>query len=84
MSCPEIEGTTICQLNVWNSICTSGIKFNDMNGPKLIWAALFAAYMMAACTHKAHPHGMPPGQAKKISGSKSAKPFAPGQQKKNY
>lgn len=25
---------------------------------------------------------IPPGQAKKISGSKSAKPYAPGQQKK--
>jgi hypothetical protein len=29
-----------------------------------------------------HPHGMPPGQAKKVTGSKSAKPYAPGQQKK--
>jgi len=26
---------------------------------------------------------VPPGQAKKGSGAKSAKPFAPGQQKKN-
>ncbi|WP_169304399.1 hypothetical protein [Pedobacter frigoris] len=26
---------------------------------------------------------VPPGQAKKGTGSKSAKPFAPGQQKKN-
>jgi hypothetical protein len=26
---------------------------------------------------------VPPGQAKKASGSKSAKPFAPGQRKKN-
>lgn len=26
---------------------------------------------------------VPPGQAKKMTGSKSAKPFAPGQQKKN-
>jgi hypothetical protein len=31
---------------------------------------------------KSHPHGMPPGQAKKITGSKSAKPYAPGQVKK--
>jgi hypothetical protein len=28
------------------------------------------------------PQSMPPGQAKKVYGSKSAKPFAPGQQKK--
>ena len=27
---------------------------------------------------------VPPGQAKKGTGSKSAKPFAPGQQKKNW
>lgn len=26
---------------------------------------------------------IPPGQAKKATGSKSAKPYAPGQQKKN-
>lgn len=26
---------------------------------------------------------LPPGQAKKITGSQSAKPYAPGQQKKN-
>ncbi|MBO9731819.1 MAG: hypothetical protein J7623_24470 [Chitinophaga sp.] len=33
-----------------------------------------------------NPHGLPPGQQKKIYGTKSAKPFAPGQQKKynNY
>lgn len=37
---------------------------------------------IAGCTDKSHPHGMPPGQAKKISGSKSAAPYAPGQQKK--
>ncbi len=28
--------------------------------------------------------GLPPGQAKKIYGSKSAKPFAPGQRKKSH
>lgn len=27
---------------------------------------------------------LPPGQAKKITGSQSAKPYAPGQQKKKY
>jgi len=26
---------------------------------------------------------LPPGQAKKVAGTQSAKPFAPGQQKKN-
>ncbi len=27
---------------------------------------------------------LPPGQAKKLTGSQSAKPYAPGQQKKKY
>jgi hypothetical protein len=38
----------------------------------------------SSCTHHSHPHngGLPPGQAKKVYGTKSAKPFAPGQQKK--
>ncbi|ASZ10605.1 quinol oxidase subunit 4 [Chitinophaga pendula] len=31
-----------------------------------------------------NPHRLPPGQAKKIYGTQSAKPFAPGQQKKGY
>ncbi len=26
-------------------------------------------------------HGLPPGQVKKVTGSKSAKPYAPGQNK---
>jgi hypothetical protein len=29
-------------------------------------------------------HNLPPGQEKKIYGSKSAKPYAPGQRKKTY
>lgn len=35
-------------------------------------------------TETGNPHGLPPGQQKKIYGTKSAKPFAPGQQKKQY
>ena len=44
---------------------------------------------MLSCTvHHPHSHSnnsskrVPPGQAKKMSGSKSAKAYAPGQQKK--
>jgi hypothetical protein len=38
----------------------------------------------ASCSYHSHPQtgGLPPGQAKKVYGTKSAKPFAPGQQKK--
>lgn len=38
-----------------------------------------------SCTHKTvvvKSKPLPPGQAKKLTGSKSAKPYAPGQQKK--
>jgi len=40
---------------------------------------------LGACARKVYVYKhkpMPPGQAKKITGSKSAKPYAPGQQKK--
>ncbi len=44
---------------------------------------VFMAFSVTSCyTH--HPHGMPPGQAKKKYGGKSAKRYAPGQQKKKY
>jgi hypothetical protein len=38
-----------------------------------------------SCSSKSNPSngGLPPGQAKKMTGSKSAKPYAPGQQKKH-
>jgi len=45
----------------------------------------FLAFSVSSCyTHRNHPHGMPPGQAKKKYGGKSAKRYAPGQQKKKY
>ncbi len=45
----------------------------------------FMAFSVSSCyTHRHHPHGMPPGQAKKKYGGKSAKRYAPGQQKKKY
>lgn len=49
---------------------------------------MFLATAMTSCVSvrvKSKPHKentIPPGQAKKIVGSKSAKPFAPGQRKK--
>ncbi|MFZ6010195.1 MAG: hypothetical protein ACOYXT_07570 [Bacteroidota bacterium] len=42
--------------------------------------------VMASCTKvvlvNTKPKSPPPGQVKKATGSKSAKPYAPGQQKK--
>lgn len=55
-----------------------------INSKLLLLIAAIACTIMLACTHKSHPHGMPPGQAKKLSGSKSAKPYAPGQRKKQH
>jgi len=47
----------------------------------------FAVLMITSSCYPIRTAGnsgkVPPGQAKKGTGSKSAKPFAPGQQKKN-
>ena len=50
---------------------------------------LFGGLVYSSCSHHHHHHHtkvkvLPPGQAKKITGSKSAKPYAPGQQKKRH
>jgi hypothetical protein len=54
---------------------------------RILFLALFSIFVFNACavhhnhtrTNKRH---VPPGKAKKIEGTKSAKPFAPGQRKK--
>ena len=49
---------------------------------------LVALFVNTGCTRRivvvknTPGHRLPPGQAKKIAGSQSAKPYAPGQQKK--
>jgi len=47
-------------------------------------AAFFLLIIASSCTYQSHPQSgkMPPGQAKKVYGTQSAKPFAPGQRKK--
>ncbi|WP_341842421.1 hypothetical protein [Chitinophaga caseinilytica] len=57
------------------------MKFNRVH----LLFALAGTLMFGSCVveRHSHPHGMPPGQAKKVYGTKSAKPFAPGQQKKH-
>ena len=59
-------------------------KIQYMNKLKFLITIFIALAVGAACAYKGNPHGSPPGQAKKVAGSQSAKPFAPGQQKKNY
>jgi hypothetical protein len=52
---------------------------------KLVWIVLVFVFMGAAesCVVKKNANGeVPPGQMKKITGEKSAKKYAPGQQKK--
>jgi hypothetical protein len=52
---------------------------------KLFVFALFVAFSFSSCTQKVYVvKKMPPGQVKKITGSKSAKPYAPGQVKKRH
>ncbi|KHJ37386.1 hypothetical protein PBAC_24540 [Pedobacter glucosidilyticus] len=42
------------------------------------------AFILSSCAYQTAGRSgkVPPGQAKKMTGSKSAKPFAPGQRKK--
>jgi uncharacterized protein YpmB len=52
----------------------------------IIMVILFVVISVVSCsvhTHSSGPGKVPPGQAKKMSGSKSAKAYAPGQQKKH-
>ena len=52
----------------------------------IIMVILFVVISVISCSVHTHTTGsgkVPPGQAKKMSGSKSAKPYAPGQQKKH-
>ncbi|WP_173003127.1 hypothetical protein [Chitinophaga sp. SYP-B3965] len=54
---------------------------------KLYLVLAVAGIMLASSCYTPRTAGnsgkVPPGQAKKAAGSQSAKPFAPGQQKKN-
>lgn len=54
----------------------------------LLFSALFMFFITSCSVHTVHNSSsnsgkIPPGQAKKMSGSKSAKAYAPGQKKKN-
>jgi hypothetical protein len=50
----------------------------------LLLSFLFAVLIFSSCIVKeTSKTNLPPGQAKKVAGTQSAKPFAPGQQKKN-
>ena len=56
----------------------------------VVLVVLFLVLSVISCSTHVHTSGpahtskkVPPGHAKKMSGSKSAKAYAPGQQKKN-
>ena len=53
---------------------------------RVSWLLLIVMFFMMSCHSvvvvKDNPKKVPPGQMKKATGSQSAKPYAPGQQKK--
>jgi hypothetical protein len=56
-----------------------------MHKLKLLLSFLAVTLIYSSCVTTqpvGNPNNLPPGQQKKIYGTKSAKPFAPGQQKK--
>lgn len=68
-------------LGPWLNYCLLPI----MKKLLLYIAFLIGIGSFASCVTHSHGRGnkgLPPGQAKKIYGTKSAKPFAPGQNKK--
>jgi hypothetical protein len=49
-------------------------------------SVIIGAITLSSCSHHhyhVHKKGIPPGHAKKMTGSKSAKAYAPGQRKKH-
>ncbi|PZR25077.1 MAG: hypothetical protein DI535_19645 [Citrobacter freundii] len=60
----------------------SSLKMIRMQSIRSSLAILFIAFLLSACS-SGRPFATSPGQTKKATGSKSAKPFAPGQQKKH-
>ena len=77
------------KLQRWYHNCNFQIIQTDENYMKksIFLFSLLGAIIASSCTHHHHHHsksaGLPPGQAKKVTGSQSAKPYAPGQQKKH-
>ena len=67
---------------IWPVYCT----YHSMKKYMTYVIALIIALSTISCyTSKQHPHShLPPGQAKKVYGDKSAKRHAPGQQKKKH
>jgi len=57
---------------------------------KLLAICLASLFVYTSCMHRVvvvkntPANNLPPGQAKKVTGSQSAKPYAPGQQKKKW
>ena len=52
---------------------------------KLLFLAIILGFSFSSCTRNIYViKRLPPGHAKKITGSKSAKPYAPGQRKKHF
>lgn len=70
---------------IWRSICNYIFMRNTIR-KYLLYLTVFAgvAFMSSCATYSngRGNNGLPPGKAKKIYGTKSAKPFAPGQRKK--
>jgi len=52
---------------------------------RMFFLLIFSAGILSSCAihhrHAPKSHKAPPGQVKKMTGSKSAKPYAPGQKK---
>jgi hypothetical protein len=69
-------------------ICKNAIPFKEMNYLILVLSIILLIgsschRKVVVVNHRHATHRMPPGQAKKMTGSKSARAYAPGHQKKH-
>ena len=66
-----------------NSVLKQLVVFR--NALTTLLLPLIIVVFLFSCTKNYYSNkNVPPGQAKKSTGSKSAKPYAPGQQKKHH
>ncbi len=72
-----VSAQTVPKLKKVRTVSNHDIKTKDSHKKIIL-------YPRRTSVHHQAPRNLPPGQAKKIYGEKSARDFAPGHQKKNY
>ena len=69
-------------------LCNGWLSLSKLHPMKKLFGLLALALILNSCAPvvvvDSKPKKAPPGQVKRMTGSQSAKPYAPGQQKKKH